>query len=60
MQRADITRDELARLLREAEIAHAQYERTLGERDEGWPDWYARFIIERLQAGDLSQDASGD
>lgn len=60
MQRAEITREELARLLREAEIAHAQYEQTLGKRDEAWPDWYAQFIIERLQEGNLSHDASGD
>ena len=57
MQRAEITREELAWLLREAEIAHAHYERTLGERDEAWPDWYARFIIERLQAGNPSHEA---
>lgn len=29
----DLTRDELARLLREAEKAHAEFERDLGGRD---------------------------
>jgi hypothetical protein len=43
-----VTAEILARLLREAEAAHAQYEATLGRRDEDWPSWYARYIIERL------------
>ena len=46
----DVTVDELAELLREAERAHAEYERGLGERDDDWPTWYARYIVSRLQA----------
>jgi hypothetical protein len=34
---AELTREELARLLREAEQAHAAYEKELGSRDEDWP-----------------------
>jgi hypothetical protein len=45
-----LTRDELAALLREAERAHADYERELGERDEDWPSWYAGYILDRLEA----------
>jgi hypothetical protein len=45
-----LTADELARLLREAEQAHAAYERELGERDEDWPTWYATWILEQLRA----------
>jgi hypothetical protein len=44
----NVTVEELAELLREAERAHGEYERELGERDEDWPSWYARYILERL------------
>ena len=49
MNKDELTREELAQLLREAEKAHAEYEATLGHRDEDWPTWYAEFIINRLQ-----------
>jgi hypothetical protein len=45
----DLTQDELAELLKEAERAHADYERELGERDEDWPSWYAGYILERIR-----------
>jgi hypothetical protein len=45
----DLTQDELAELLKEAERAHADYERELGERDEDWPSWYAGYILKRIQ-----------
>jgi hypothetical protein len=38
----------LAILLREAEQAHGEYEKSLGHRDDDWPDWYAAYIAERL------------
>jgi len=44
----ELTKDELARLLREAEKAHGEYERELGRRDENWPGWYAEFILRQL------------
>jgi hypothetical protein len=44
-----ITAEELAEALREAEAAHAEYERGLGRRDEDWPVWYAERIVSRLQ-----------
>jgi hypothetical protein len=43
-----ITAEELAAELREAEAAHGVYEKELGHRDEDWPTWYAKFIVERL------------
>jgi hypothetical protein len=46
---ADLTRDQLADLLREAERAHAEYESELGHRDEDWPTWYAGYILDRLR-----------
>ncbi len=45
----ELTQEELAELLREAERAHAAYERELGERHEDWPGWYAGFMLERLR-----------
>jgi hypothetical protein len=44
----NVTVEELAELLRDAERAHGDYERQLGQRDEDWPTWYARYILERL------------
>ena len=46
-----LTAEQLAALLREAEKAHGEYERTLGHRDDDWPTWYAAYIVKRLQAG---------
>jgi hypothetical protein len=48
---ADLTKEELARLLREAEKAHGQYEKEKlgGERDADWPSWYAEFIVNALR-----------
>jgi len=43
-----LTAEQLALELREAEAAHAEYERELGHPDPDWPTWYARFIVERL------------
>ena len=44
-----LTADELARLLREAEQAHAAYETERGARDEDWPTWYATWILDQLR-----------
>ena len=44
----EVTRDELAQLLKDAERAHGEYERELGQRDEDWPSWYAGYILDRL------------
>lgn len=44
----EVTRDELAQLLKDAERAHGEYEGELGERDEDWPTWYAGYILDRL------------
>jgi hypothetical protein len=50
VEQAPLTREALGELLREAERAHAEYERELGERDEDWPSWYAGYIVEKLEA----------
>lgn len=44
-----ITKEELAKLLREAKMAHAEYEKMLGSKDDDWPEWYADFILKKLQ-----------
>ena len=42
---------DLASAFRRAEAAHGEHEkRTGGQRDENWPDWYARYMIAE-QAG---------
>ncbi|WP_158442501.1 hypothetical protein [Palaeococcus pacificus] len=45
----ELTVEKLAKLLREAEKAHASYEKKLGHRDEDWPEWYAKYIIQMLE-----------
>ena len=50
MEAGQLTKDKLARLLREAEQAHAEYEKELGRRDEDWPAWYAGWIVDQLRA----------
>ncbi len=49
MALADLTTEELTRLLREAEKAHGQYEKELGERHADWAPWYAEFILAKLE-----------
>jgi hypothetical protein len=46
---SELTQEHLAELLREAERAHAEFERELGHRDEDWPAWYAGYILEQLR-----------
>jgi hypothetical protein len=47
----ELTKEELTRLLREAEAAHGEYERDElgGVRDEEWAAWYAEFIVNALR-----------
>jgi hypothetical protein len=51
MVAADLTKEELTGLLREAERAHGQYEQEElgGERDADWPSWYADYIVNALR-----------
>ena len=49
MEPQGLTKEELARLLREAQDAHAAYEKELGERDADWPSWYAQYILDKLR-----------
>ncbi|QRM34619.1 VOC family protein (plasmid) [Microvirga sp. VF16] len=40
----------LAAALRRAAAAHGEHEKRTGQHNEGWPDWYAEYIV-REQAG---------
>ena len=53
MAAADLTKEELTRLLREAEAAHGKYEAEElgGGRDEEWAAGDAEFIIKALRDG---------
>jgi catechol 2,3-dioxygenase-like lactoylglutathione lyase family enzyme len=42
---------DLASALRRAAAAHGEHEKRTGHRDEGWPDWYARYMAAE-QAGE--------
>ena len=45
---------DLAAALRRAEAAHGEHEnRTGGQRDENWPDWYAEYLIREQAGADL-------
>jgi hypothetical protein len=44
----DFTKEDIEKLLREAEKAHGEYEQNLGKRDDNWPSWYAEFIVKKL------------
>ena len=57
MEPTAFTVDDLARLLREAEVAHGEFERSAGHVDANWPDWYAAYIFPRMPACiDYSED----
>jgi hypothetical protein len=45
-----LTKEELTSLLKEAEKAHGEYEKTElgGVRDQDWASWYAEFIVTAL------------
>lgn len=45
----EVTVDELAELLRNAEKAHAEYETSIGHRDDDWPAWYAKYVLDNLE-----------
>ncbi|GAA2024586.1 glyoxalase [Catenulispora yoronensis] len=42
---------ELEQALREAAVAHGEYERELGHHDEDWPSWYAAHMARAAGLG---------
>jgi len=53
-----IKKEVLAQLLQQAEKAHAEYEKHIGQRDPNWPQWYADYIISQLHARDDTKMSS--
>ncbi len=51
----------VAALLREAETAHGEYERTAlgGVFDEDWPRWYAEYLLDHGLAEHLPAEGPG-
>ncbi len=48
--------NDLASALRRAATAHGKHEeRTGGQRDENWPDWYAAYIVAEQSGAELPQ-----
>ena len=48
--------NDLASAMRRASAAHGKHEeRTGGQRDENWPDWYAAYIVAEQAGGELPQ-----
>jgi len=44
---------ELAGALRRAAAAHGEHEKRIGGRDEGWPDWYAAYMVAERAGAEL-------
>ena len=49
MPNEEISKEELAQLLKEAEQAHGSYEESIEGEDDQWHQWYAGYILRRLQ-----------
>lgn len=48
--------NDLASAMRRASLAHGEHEaRTGGQRDENWPDWYARYMVAEQAGAELPQ-----
>jgi len=48
--------NDLASALRRAAAAHGKHEeRTGGQRDENWPDWYAEYMVREQAGAELPQ-----
>lgn len=46
---------DLSSALRRAEAAHGEHEKRTGERDENWPDWYAKYMVAEQAGTELPQ-----
>ena len=44
---------DLAGALRRAAAAHGEHEKRTGQRDEGWPDWYAAYMVAERAGAEL-------
>jgi hypothetical protein len=39
--------------MRRAEAAHGEHEKRTGQRDENWPDWYAKYMAAEQAGAEL-------
>jgi catechol 2,3-dioxygenase-like lactoylglutathione lyase family enzyme len=46
---------DLSSALRRAEAAHGEHEKRTGQRDENWPDWYAKYMVAEQAGTELPQ-----
>jgi hypothetical protein len=47
---------DLSSALKRAEAAHGEYEKRMGgQRDENWPDWYAKYLAAEQSGEELPQ-----
>ncbi len=44
---------DLAYAMRRAEAAHGEHEKRTGQRDENWPDWYAKYMVAEQAGAEL-------
>jgi catechol 2,3-dioxygenase-like lactoylglutathione lyase family enzyme len=44
---------DLASAMRRASVAHGEHEKRIGQRDEGWPDWYAEYMVAEQSGSQL-------
>jgi hypothetical protein len=59
MNEYTLNAETLATLLREAEAAHAAYEKSLGHADDDWPAWYASYILDELDRRERGEVGGG-
>ncbi len=45
--------NDLANALRRAESAHGEHEKSIGKRDDNWPEWYAEYMVREHAGEDL-------
>jgi hypothetical protein len=53
LKQLELTPDSLTKLLTAAKEAHTLYERTRGEVHPEWEPFYAGYIMQRINSGDL-------
>ncbi|MEU7923719.1 hypothetical protein [Micromonospora sp. NPDC049801] len=46
---------DLADALRRAAAAHDEHEKRTGQRDDNWPDWYARYLVAEKSGATLPE-----
>src|SRR5262249_6813052 len=47
--------DDLASALRRAAAAHGEHEKSIGQHDSNWPDWYAEYMVAEQSGEKLPQ-----